>query len=100
MPAGPGPRHELFVYVENLDASIADVEHAGGRVLRAPAQMTWGETLAYLQVPEGNLVTLAQATYRPEVRKGFSAVRTLLPRRMRGHPIPRRPRCPPLGDPV
>lgn len=62
MPAGPGPRHELFVYVENLDASIADVEHAGGRVLRAPAQMTWGETLAYLQVPEGNLVTLAQAT--------------------------------------
>lgn len=59
---GPGPRHEMFIYVENLEASTKDAERAGARVLREPSPMPWGERLAYLQDPEGNLVTLAQAT--------------------------------------
>jgi lactoylglutathione lyase len=61
---GPGPRHELFVYVDDLDASIEDAAHAGAQVLRGPNQMPWGERLAYLRDPEGNLVALAQGTPR------------------------------------
>jgi hypothetical protein len=38
---GPGPRHELFVYVAE------------------PADRFWGERLAYVADPEGNLVALA-----------------------------------------
>ena len=59
---GPGPRHELFVYVEDADAAFAMVRDAGGRTLREPADMPWGERLAFVQDPEGNIVTLAMAT--------------------------------------
>ena len=54
--AGPGPRHELFVYVDDVDAAIASLDAA---VLREPADMPWGERVAYVQDPEGNVVTLA-----------------------------------------
>jgi lactoylglutathione lyase len=56
---GPGPRHELFVYVDDVDASLTDLRDAGATVLREPADMPWGERLAFLQDPEGNIVTLA-----------------------------------------
>ena len=56
---GPGPRHELFVYVADVDAAFAMVRDAGGRTLREPADMPWGERLAFVQDPEGNIVTLA-----------------------------------------
>jgi lactoylglutathione lyase len=54
---GPGPRHELFVYVDDLDATFAALRDAN--VLREPATMPWGERIAYVQDPEGNVVTLA-----------------------------------------
>jgi lactoylglutathione lyase len=54
---GPGPRHELFVYVADVDATVARLD----RVLRAPADMPWGERVAFVTDPEGNLVTLAQS---------------------------------------
>ena len=53
---GPGPRHELFVYVDDVDATVASLN---ATVLRAPADMPWGERVAYVQDPEGNVVTLA-----------------------------------------
>ena len=56
---GPGPRHELFVYVADVDAAAADLR--GGTVLREPADMPWGERVAYVTDPEGNVVTLAGA---------------------------------------
>ena len=59
---GPGPRHELFVYVEDADAAFAMVRDAGARTLREPADMPWGERLAFVQDPEGNIVTLATAS--------------------------------------
>jgi lactoylglutathione lyase len=55
---GPGPRHELFVYVADVDAAVSDL--GGGSVLRPPADMPWGERVAYVADPEGNVVTLAQ----------------------------------------
>ena len=58
---GPGPRHELFVYVEDADAVAAAVPGAGGTVLKPPADMPWGERVGYVTDPEGNVVSLATA---------------------------------------
>ena len=54
---GPGPRGELFVYVADVDATVAGLDS----VLREPADMPWGERVAFVTDPEGNIVTLAQA---------------------------------------
>jgi lactoylglutathione lyase len=56
---GPGPRHELFVYVEDVDAAVAGAGAAGGRVLQDAADMPWGERVAFVADPEGNVVSLA-----------------------------------------
>ena len=56
---GPGPRHELFVYVEDIHAALAQAREAHATVLREPADMPWGERLAFVRDPEGNIVTLA-----------------------------------------
>lgn len=56
---GPGPRHELFVYVDDVDATVAALTDA--RVLREPADMPWGERVGYVADPEGNVVSLASA---------------------------------------
>lgn len=56
---GPGPRHELFVYVEDVDNAVATLRDAGVNVVREPADMPWGERVAFVADPEGNLVSLA-----------------------------------------
>jgi lactoylglutathione lyase len=58
---GPGPRHELFVYVRDVDQTVATLLQSGTKAVRAPADMFWGERLAYVADPEGNLVVLAGA---------------------------------------
>jgi lactoylglutathione lyase len=59
---GPGPRHELFVYVEDVDAAVAGAPGAGGRVLKDAADMPWGERVGFVADPEGNVVSLAAPT--------------------------------------
>lgn len=56
---GPGPRHELFVYVEDVDATVARLRDDGARVVREAADMPWGERVAFVTDPEGNMVSLA-----------------------------------------
>jgi lactoylglutathione lyase len=56
---GPGPRHELFVYVEDVDGAVADAPAAGGTVLKEAADMPWGERVGFVADPEGNVVSLA-----------------------------------------
>jgi lactoylglutathione lyase len=55
----PGPRHELFIYVSDVDESVARLREHGATILREPADMVWGERVAYVTDPEGNLVSLA-----------------------------------------
>ena len=57
---GPGPRHELFVYVEDVDGTTATLRDAGAAVVREPADMPWGERVGWVADPEGNLVALAR----------------------------------------
>jgi lactoylglutathione lyase len=56
-----GMRFEMFVYVDDVDAAIKDL---GGNniVLREPADMPWGERVAYVNDPDDNPVALAAAT--------------------------------------
>ena len=56
---GDGPRFELFVYVDDVEAEVEVFRAAGHSVLQEPATMPWGERQAYLADPEGNPVALA-----------------------------------------
>jgi lactoylglutathione lyase len=56
---GPGPRHELFVYVDDVDGVVAALREGGVTVVREPVDMPWGERVAFVADPEGNLVSLA-----------------------------------------
>jgi lactoylglutathione lyase len=58
---GSGPRHELFVYVDDLDGTAARLRDSGAKILREPAEMPWGERIGYVADPEGNVVVLAAA---------------------------------------
>lgn len=59
---GSGPRAELFVYVDDVDATAGRAAEVGGRLLRPPGDMPWGERVAYVEDPEGNPVALATPT--------------------------------------
>ena len=58
---GQGPRHELFVYVDDVDRMVSELRSGATAVLREPMDMPWGERVAYLTDPEGNVVALAAA---------------------------------------
>jgi lactoylglutathione lyase len=57
-PSGSGPRFEMFVYVDDVDHMVARLGERS-TVLRQPADMPWGERIAYLCDPDGNPVALA-----------------------------------------
>lgn len=59
-PGGGGPCFEMYVYVEDLDTTIARVTDVGVNVLREPEDMPWGERIATVVDPEGNPVALCQ----------------------------------------
>ena len=58
---GTDPRFEMFVYVDELDRIVEELRAGGAEVLREPADMPWGERVAYVTDPDGNPVALAQA---------------------------------------
>jgi lactoylglutathione lyase len=63
-PVGDGARFEMFIYVDDVDGSL---EQLGEQttVLREPADMPWGERVAYVTDPDGNPVALATAPSPP-----------------------------------
>jgi lactoylglutathione lyase len=56
---GAGPRFEMYVYVEDVDALVADLCAEAVTVLKDPADMPWGERIASIADPDGNPVALA-----------------------------------------
>jgi len=56
---GDGVRFEMFVYVDDVDATVDDLRGRGVTVLRAAEDMPWGERVAYVTDPDGNPVALA-----------------------------------------
>ena len=55
-----GHRIELCVYVDAVDAIVARMKTAGVPVLLEPTGQPWGERIAYVADPDGNLVMLTQ----------------------------------------
>ena len=62
---GEGPRFEMFIYVEDVDAALEMLGGSGTAVLKDPEDMPWGERIAYVLDPDGNPVALANAPTDP-----------------------------------
>jgi uncharacterized protein len=58
---GDGDLVTFFVGVEDIDASVADAEKLGGRVVQAPVNVP-GVAFALIADPQGHVVGLAQQT--------------------------------------
>jgi lactoylglutathione lyase len=56
---GTAPRFELFVYVDDVEATVETFRTAGYPVLQEPATMPWGERQSYVSDPDNNPVALA-----------------------------------------
>lgn len=68
-PAAPpaNDRIALWFYVEDVDAAYARWMTAGGDTERVPTDMPWGERVAQVRDPDGNLVNLgAEASGSPD----------------------------------
>lgn len=55
-----GHRIELCVYVDDVDAAVEALRAIGAEVAYEPAEQPWGERIAYVEDPDGNLVMLAR----------------------------------------
>jgi predicted enzyme related to lactoylglutathione lyase len=55
------PRILLSVDVDDVDGLLDRVEPAGGRVLSPPNDMPWGQRVAHVHDPDGNMVNLTQS---------------------------------------
>lgn len=63
-----GHRIELCLYVEDVDATIDRLKQAGTPVLLAPQDQPWGERVAYVADPDGNLLMLTHEQPEPELK--------------------------------
>jgi lactoylglutathione lyase len=55
-----GHRVELCVYVADVDEAVGALRHAGAPVVVEPVDQAWGERVAYVEDPDGNLVMLSR----------------------------------------
>jgi predicted enzyme related to lactoylglutathione lyase len=55
------PMVTVYVEVPDLDATLAEVEANGGRVVMPPADVPGGPRLAQFADPDGNVIGLTQA---------------------------------------
>lgn len=58
LPPSVGDRIALWIYVDDVDEAFAAWTQAGGRAEQAPEDMPWGERVAQVRDPDGNLVNL------------------------------------------
>ena len=61
-PAAPGSgssdRIALWFYVDDVDAAYSRWREVGGDMVQDPQDMPWGERVAQVRDPDGNLVNL------------------------------------------
>ncbi|EYF03479.1 VOC family protein [Chondromyces apiculatus] len=62
MPLRPaqGHRIELCVYVDDVDATVAHLRASGVPIVLEPRDQPWGERVAYVSDPDGNLLMLTR----------------------------------------
>jgi lactoylglutathione lyase len=52
--------HQISAYVDDLDEAVARAATSGVETLTEPVDMPWGERVAWIVDPDGNLVMLTQ----------------------------------------
>lgn len=57
---GPAGRLLLSIDVDSPDHLLVEVEPLGGRVLGPPTDMPWGQRVAHIEDPDGNLINLTR----------------------------------------
>ncbi|WP_250008122.1 VOC family protein [Actinoplanes sp. M2I2] len=60
----PSARIAVSIAVADVDALLDRVEKAGGEVLGPPNDMPWGERVAHIHDPDGNVINLTQTLPR------------------------------------
>lgn len=58
--ASPSPRFSLWVYAEDCDAAVARLRQAGVTIVEEPIDQPWGERVAQVLDPDGNVVLIGQ----------------------------------------
>jgi lactoylglutathione lyase len=59
--AAPSPRFSLWVYTDDCDAAVERLRTAGVTIVEEPTDQPWGERVARVLDPDGNLVLVGQA---------------------------------------
>ena len=57
---GPGGRVSLRLYVDDCDATVERLRGAAVTIVEEPADQPWGERVAHVIDPDGNLVLIGQ----------------------------------------
>ncbi len=52
----------LWLYADDVDAAVAELQEAGVRVIAEPADQPWGERVASVADPDGYLVHIGATT--------------------------------------
>lgn len=60
MTADASERFSLWVYTDDCDAAVERLRAAGVGIVAEPADQPWGERLARVLDPDGNLVLIGQ----------------------------------------
>jgi lactoylglutathione lyase len=58
--AGPTERFSLWVYADDCDAAVERLRSAGVEIVEEPADQPWGERVARVLDPDGNLVIIGE----------------------------------------
>jgi lactoylglutathione lyase len=58
--AGPSPRFSLWVYAEDCDAAVERLREGGVTIVEEPTDQPWGERVARVLDPDGNVVLIGQ----------------------------------------
>jgi uncharacterized glyoxalase superfamily protein PhnB len=61
-PSEPSERFSIWVYADDCDAAVDRLRAAGAPVVAEPEDQPWGERVARVLDPDGNLVIVGQAS--------------------------------------
>jgi lactoylglutathione lyase len=59
-PSEPSARFSLWVYADDCDAAVERLRAAGVEIAEEPVDRPWGERVARVRDPDGNLVLIGQ----------------------------------------
>ena len=59
-PQEPSTRFSLWAYADDCDAAVDRLRAAGVEIVQEPTDQPWGERVARVRDPDGNLVLIAQ----------------------------------------